>query len=387
MAIRLLHTADWHLGRTIDNRSRGPEFEAVLDELIGIAVEEQVDGVLVAGDVFESGNPGPEAEALFLQTVLRLADAGISLVAIAGNHDSASRLDAWRPLLHRFRAHVVPRVVPPDRGSVIDVANRDGSTKARVACVPFVAERRFGEAAALFDAPETWHSAYADGLALLLDRMAESFDASAVNVLTGHLFADGALLGGGERSATIGLEYAVSPARLPGRASYIALGHIHRPQDVAAPAPTRYAGSLLQLDFGERGQQKSVTLVEGEPGRPVTVREIALHAGRALVDVQGRVEQVVEQAASLGDAYFRVFLEVEGPRPGLADQVRALLPNAIQVHLRYERAEVDGDRAPLGAMAPRDQFVAWHQHSLGAPPSAELLGAFDEVLGLVEEPR
>jgi exonuclease SbcD len=386
MPVRFLHTADWHLGRSIDNRSRGPEFEAVLDELVGLAVEERVEAVLVAGDIFESANPAPEAEALFLETVLRLGDAGIAFVAIAGNHDSASRLEAWRPVLRRFDATIVPRVVPPDQGSVVNIPSRDGSTILRVACVPFVPERRFGEAAALFDAPETWHTAYADGVALLLDRMADAFEPDSVNVLMGHLFADGALLGGGERTATIGLEYAVSPARLPGRAQYVALGHIHRPQDVAAPAPTRYAGSLLQLDFGERGQQKSVTIVEGAPGRPVSAREVALHSGRPLLDVQGTLEQVVAAAAEAGDAYLRVLLEVEGPRPGLADEVRQLVPNAIQVRLVYERNDTEMARAGLGAMAPHDQFVAWHEHSRGTAPSKELLAAFDEVLTLVEEP-
>lgn len=386
MAVRLLHTADWHLGRTIDNRSRSTEFEAVLDELVRIAVDERVDAVLVAGDLFESANPPPEAEALFLETVLRLADAKVTLVAIAGNHDSATRLDAWRPVLRRFGTIVVPRVAPPERGTLVEVQSADGSSQAQIACVPFVAERRFGDAAALFDAPETWHTSYADGLALLLESMATAFSTNAVSVVMGHLFADGAVLGGGERTATIGFEYAVSPARLPGRANYVALGHIHRPQAVAAPAPTRYAGSILQLDFGERGQQKSVTIIEGEAGQPVRTREIALRAGRELCDVHGRLEDVVTEAAGLGDAYLRVWLDVDGPRPGLADEVRARLPNAIQVRLVYARDEQTPTHVGLAALAPRDQFVAWHRYANGVPPDDGLLAAFDEVYGLVEEP-
>src|SRR6185369_2123123 len=140
------------------------------------------------------------------------------------------------------------------------------------------------------------------GLGLLLGAMAKSFRDDAVNVMMGHLFADGAALGGGERTATIGLEYAVSPARLPGTATYIALGHIHRAQNVpSAPAPTRYAGSLLQLDFGERGQSKSVTIVEASPGKPASVREVGLSARRQLCDVRGDFASVVAQAELLGD--------------------------------------------------------------------------------------
>lgn len=387
MAIRLLHTSDWHLGRTIDNRPRTAEFAAVLDELVGIAAEGRVDAVVLAGDIFESGNPPAEAEALFLETVLRLADAKIPLVAIAGNHDSESRLSAWTGVLRRFMVHLVPRVVPPGDGSLIELPGHDG-TIARIACVPFAAERRFGDVARLFDAPESWHSAYADGVAGLIDAMSSGFRSDAVNVLVAHLFADGALLGGGERQATIGLDYAISPARLPGTASYIALGHIHRAQAVAsAPAPTRYAGSLLQLDFGERGQRKSVTLVEAAPGKPARVEEVSLTAGRELCDVRGTLESIEAEAESLGDAYLRVFLQVDGPRPGLADQVRERLPNALQVILEYERAEATPRLAGLGVMPPRDQFAAWHQHAYGAPAGPDLMAAFEEVLSLVEEPR
>src|SRR2546428_10920273 len=131
--------------------------------------------------------------------------------------------------------------------------------------------------------------------------MCAGFTPSTVNLLMGHVFLDGARVAGvegSERLMHIGQTYAVSPAALPANAQYIALGHVHEPQDIRnAPVPTAYAGSLLQLDFGERGQQKSVRILDAVPGRPASSRAIPLTKGRALVEVRAATyEAVLAQA-------------------------------------------------------------------------------------------
>jgi exonuclease SbcD len=379
--MRLLHTADWHVGRTIRGRARTEEFAAALDEVVGVARQEAVDAVLVAGDLYDHRSPTPEAEALVVEALVRLHEAGIQVVAVPGNHDSPLRLEALVPLLRRVGVHVVPRVVPPQRGSVVEVPSRDGSEAALVACVPFVPERRFGDAAALFEATEEWYQSYAEGMGRLLAAMAGAFRPDRVNVLMAHLFTDGAIPGGGEHQVTIGIEYAVSPSRLPGTASYVALGHVHRPQAVrGAPSPTRYAGSLLQLDFGERDQRKSVAVVEAGPGRPARVVEVPLSAGRPLLDVEGTLEEVLDKGGRHPEAYLRVFVRTDGPVPGLAERVRDALPGAVDVQLRYERTEPVPAGPSLSSLEPREQFVAHYRREHGVeevPP--EILAAFDEA--------
>src|SRR5918996_1171456 len=353
MAMRLLHTGDWHIGRQIRGRSRAAEFEAVLDELVRIAVDERVDAVLLAGDVHDGPMPTPDSDRLVLDTFLRLHSAGIPVVAISGNHDSAPRLAAWRGILAAIGVTVVPRVGPPSARTVVEVPSRDGTEAAVVACVPFVPERRFGDAAALFEAGETWYQAYAQGMGDLMEAMASSFRPDRVNVLMAHLFTDGAMVGGGEREATIGIEYAISPSRLPGTAAYVALGHVHRPQRVA-----------------------------GAPSA-------ALSAGRRLVDVRGTLDEIAAKAGQVGDAWLRVFVRTDGPVVGMADLVREHLPNAVAVHADYElEDEPLDDRPALASLGPREQFVRYHHDHHGAPPGDDLLGAFDEVLELVqaEEP-
>lgn len=380
--MRLLHTGDWHVGKTLRGRSRLAEIDDALREVVGIANQESVDAVLVAGDVYEHRVPAPEADGLVFEAFLRLHEAGIPVVVIPGNHDSALRLEAHAKLLSRVGTTAVPRVAPPDRGGMVEIQSRDGGERALVACLPFVPERRFGDAAALFDATEDWFLSYAEGMGRLMAAYAEPFTADAVNVLLAHLFTDGAIPGGGEHQITIGLEYAVSPSRLPATASYVALGHVHRPQPVrGAPAPTRYAGSLLQLDFGEREQTKSVAIVEATAGRPAKVREVALSAGRRLLDVAGTLEDVLARGEQLRDAYLRVFLETDGPVPGIAERVRDALPNAVDVSLRYERRDDRDDGPALSSLAPREQFLAYYrrEHGVDEVP-ADLLRAFDELL-------
>ena len=386
--MRFLHTADWHVGRAIRGRSRTEEFAAVLDQVVEIAVGEGVDAVLLAGDVYEHRAPQPDADALVFDALLRLHDARIRVIAIPGNHDSAVRLDAFGKLLRPIGVDVVTRVLPPDRGGIVSVPSRDGTDVVDVACVPFVPERRFGDAAALFDASEAWFRSYAQGMGEMLAAMAAGFSPGRVSVLLGHLFTDGALVtpGGGEREITIGMAYAIPPSRLPGDVSYVALGHVHLPQAVrGSAAPARYAGSLLQLDFGEAGQRKSVAVVEAHPGKPAKVTEVSLSAGRQLRDVRGTLDEVIVAGKEAGDAYLRAFVATDGPVPGIADRVRDELPNALDVHLVYERAEAQAGEGPLASLHPREQFVTYYRAHHGAEPAEELLVAFDEVLALEAE--
>ena len=386
--MRFLHTSDWHVGKTIRDRDRTTEFAAALEQVVDIAKQEKVDAVLVAGDVFEHRSPGPDAEMVVYETFARLHAERIRAVVIAGNHDSPARWAAIRPIMRPLGVSVVAYVAPPDQGTLIEVASRDERESALVACVPFAAERYFGSAARLFAASENWPQDYAQGMGDLLGAMAAGFRPDRVNVLMAHLFAGGAELGGGEVPTVVTLDYAVSPARLPGTATYIALGHIHRPQQISAsPSPAFYSGSLLQLDFGEREQRKSVRIVEASPSRPAVVTEIPITAGRRLVDLEGTLDDVRRAAASVGDAFLRIRVRTEGPVPGIAAQVRDILPNAVDIRAEYAREpEEDSAGAVLMGLLPRDQYAAFYRDKHGIDASAEVLALFDELQAAVEGP-
>jgi DNA repair protein SbcD/Mre11 len=379
--MKFLHTGDWHVGKTLARRSRIDEAQEALASVVTVAVEHEVDAVLVCGDVFEHLSPSPEAEQLVYEALLRFEREHIPVVLLAGNHDHPHRWRAIEPLLARFSVHVVPEVRRPDEGGLIELAARDGSTSAQIAALPWVTERRLVGAAELMGLPGQPYQTYASEVARLLEALCAPFDHEKCNVLAAHLYISGAIPAGSERQLTIGDLFAVAPQAIPATPQYVALGHVHRPQRVPGVAvPARYAGSLLQLDFGEAGQEKSLVLVELEPGKPAKVDEIPFKAGRQLIDVRGTLDELEQYASSADDAYLRVYLVCQSPQPGLGDQVREILPNALEVRLEYERSDGDRRGPDLRQLTPRQLFARYHDERYGAKARRELLDLFDRLL-------
>ena len=378
--MRLLHTGDWHVGRTLRGRTRLDEFEGALGQVVEIAKSENVDAVLVAGDVYDQRALSADADRLVFETLLDLHASGIPVVLIPGNHDSAPRLGAIAPVLEHVGCSAVARVRRPEAGGTVEVPARDGKDAAVVACLPFISPRRFSDATAEFEDIAGGYVNYDDGVGDLLNAYESAFRPDRVNVVVGHLFVTGAIPAGSERQITIGADYAVSPTRLPATATYVALGLIHRPQSVTgAPCDARYAGSLIQLDFGERGQDKSVFLVEASPGKPPKATAVPITAGRKLIEVDATIDDLPALAARVGDAFVRVNLTVEAAVPGIADRIRDALPNALDVRLVLPETDGVEREQTLRGLDPRDQFVAYYRAEHAGEPADELLDAFDRV--------
>ncbi|MFN2594870.1 MAG: exonuclease SbcCD subunit D [Actinomycetota bacterium] len=378
--MRFLHTGDWHVGRTIRGRSRIDEFDKALEQVVGIAKQEAVDCVLVAGDLHDQRAVTADADRLIFQTFIHLYEAGIPVVVIPGNHDSAARLSAFAPLLERVGTHAVPRMRHPEHGGAVKIGSRGGSETANVACLPFVSPRRFLDGTSEFQDLSIGYVNFDEGMGHLFDHFEDAFKTTDVNVVLGHLFVAGAQPSGTEREVTIGADYAVTSARLPSTASYIALGHIHKPQKVkGAAADTRYCGSLLQLDFGERGQDKSVFVVDVAAGKPPKVTAVPIAGGKQLVDVDTTLDQLDTLAAKVGDAYLRVNLALDAPVPGIADRVRDTLPNALDIRVVLPETESEREQISLRSLDPKSQFVSYYAAHHDAEPVDELLAAFDRV--------
>jgi len=378
--VRVLHTGDWHVGKTLHRHQRLDEAAEALDEVVQVAREAEVDLTLVCGDVFDQFAPSAEAERIVYRALVELRGTGSAVLVIPGNHDNARRFEAIEGLSGAAGVVIVPEVRRPAAGGIVRFASRDGRQVAQVAALPWVAEKRLFGAREMMGLEGDPSSAYADELTRLLRALCEGFEPGAVHILAGHLFVSGARVGGGERSLTIGEIFAVDPSGLPTAPQYIALGHVHRPQAVAAaPVPTRYAGSLMQLDFGERDQEKSVAIVDVEPGRPPEVTTRAISAGRRLLDVAGTLDELAAMDID-PEAYLRVTLRCEGPAPGLADEVRELLPRALVVQLEYERESAGRQPGELRRLEPRELFARHFQDRHGAPPADGMLRLFDELL-------
>ena len=374
--MKILHTSDWHVGRTIRGRSRAMEHEAVLGEIVGIAAEEQVDLVLVAGDQFDTAAPSPDAERIVWQTLLALAATGAHVVTVAGNHDNPARLSAVSPLLALSRIHVGSHLARPGDGGVVDVTVDSGET-ARIALLPFLSQRAIVGADDLMNLDAFEHQGRYDSRARsVLAKLCEGFATDTVNLAVTHLMVAGGTVGGGERSAHTIFDYAVAAAAFPATAHYVALGHLHRAQKIPAGAPVYYSGSPLQLDFGETRDEKSVTIVEAQAGKPSDIRVVPLTQGRRLRTLRGTLEDLQAQAGTTGEDYLRIIVRGER-RAGLADQVREWFPDAVDVAV--ERQEYSG------ATPARPQRQGRTPHELFAEYLTER-GATDErVVALFDE--
>ena len=327
--MKILHTADWHVGRTLRGRNRAGEHRAVLDEIVAIARDAAVDLVLVAGDQFDRAVPTPESEEIVYDALLRLARTGAQVVVIAGNHDNPRRLTAVRPLLELANVTSASSVAPPDKGGVVRLANRRGET-ACIALFPFQSKRGIVQAEALMAQDADDHQKeYADRCRLIARHLCAGFAADTVNLVVAHLTVVGAMTGGGERTAHI-FDYYVPADIFPVSAHYVALGHIHKPQRIPGRCPIWYAGSPFALDFGETHGEHSVLLIEAEAGQPAHVQQVPLRSGRALTTIRGRSLQLEQLAGTTGDDFLRVIVE-EAPSPGLSERVRDLFPNAVDV--------------------------------------------------------
>jgi DNA repair protein SbcD/Mre11 len=352
--VKILHTADWHVGKTIQGRSRAEEHQAVLSELTDIAQRESVDLVLVAGDLFDTSAPAPEAERIVYRGLLALAEVA-PVVAIPGNHDSDRRLAALTPLFDLARVTIRAGVAK----EAVEIDTASGEL-ARIACIPWLSQRYIVKAAHLMDEDAAQSRArYEERMALVVDSLTAGFTPDAVNIVMAHLAIVGAAFGGGERTAQTIFEYWVNSTLFPAHAHYVALGHLHKAQAVIGPCPIHYPGSPLQLDFGETDMNRCALVVEATPGTPATARAVELTGGRRLRTLRGKLSDLAPLAGTTGDDYLRVVL-TEKARIGLGDEVREMFPHAVKVTVEQEATGGDGrTQVDRNSLTPHELFVAY----------------------------
>jgi len=378
--VRVLHVSDWHLGRETGGQSRVADHDAVLTEIIELVREHKPDLVLHTGDLFDVARPGiddMERGIAALQELASLAPA----VVISGNHDSPALFKLFSRILSTPGAAFgadgtrAPRLTFVDKARsgaagvlTFDVPTASGTQRLRLSTLPFVRDGRIVDT---LEDPATWLTLYAEriqtmertlGLAL-----ADGFNISTdVNLFAAHLHVAGATWSQSERALHVSDTYASHVDAIP-PVSYAAFGHIHKPQSLPGLAVGAYAGSPLQMDFGEEGETKRVVLVDADPGRSARIQSIALTAGRQLRSYDGTLEGLAHLAPNWGDALTKILIQSDTATPGLAELVRRMLPNATL--LRVDESAAD---TRLKALSDDDQRAA-----AGSEPTvAELFEAF-----------
>ncbi|BBU38687.1 nuclease SbcCD subunit D [Aeribacillus pallidus] len=279
--MRILHTADWHLGKTLEGRSRLKEQAQFLDELYEIVVKEKIDVILMAGDVFDTVNPPAGAEKLFYESISRLSDRGKRrVIIISGNHDSPERLQAAAPLA---KEQAIELIGYP-RGDVLTVEVPRTNETMKLAALAYPSEARLNELLSNEYDELLLREHYDEKIRGLFAMMSREFEPHTVNIAMSHLYVAGGSTTDSERPIEVGGAYTVRATSLPEKAQYVALGHLHRSQNVKkSNVPARYSGSPLAYSFSEAGYTKSVTVIDAKPGENAVVSEIYLSSGKPLV--------------------------------------------------------------------------------------------------------
>jgi DNA repair protein SbcD/Mre11 len=357
--MKIVHTSDWHIGRRWKGIQRLDELEAVLDHLAAFIERESIDLVLHTGDVFESRSPPAEAEQLVNWFLVRVGRSGAHMLVIAGNHDDPLRLDARSLLTEFVNVQILGRPRPASRGGVRTIETRCGE-KAIVAGLPFASPGAWVSALDIAGEEASARRKYARVFERAVQDLTGAFRRDAVNLFVAHTHVEGALFGQSERRVHIGEDWAASPEALPSTASYIALGHIHKPQKIDGPVPTYYAGSLLQMDFGEAGEEKTFIVVTASPSKRATVEHVPYEGGLPLVDLRASLAEIEETADKHRRGWLRVTVPLTEKDPDLNRKVRELLPNALVVRAELPYAEEPPDIRLETGIPPVGHYAAYH---------------------------
>lgn len=402
--IRILHTADWHLGQTFFGYDRTQEHEHFLDWLAGVLTKNKIDVLIVAGDVFDVSNPSAASQRMFYRFIHRVTTENprLQLVVVAGNHDSAARLESPLPLLQEMRTEI-KGIVRKQNGKIdyehllVELKNAAGEVEALCLAVPFL---RQGD----YPVVETESNPYAEGVKELYARLLKyalkkRTDGQAL-VAVGHLLATGSEIAEKDHSERIiigGLE-SVSPESFPEQIVYTALGHIHKAQRVSGRENIRYAGSPLPMSFAEKHYHHGVVKVTLDEGWAVEIEKLEYTPLVRLLSIPATEaaapDEVLDELRGLElpedepMPYLEVKVKLSEPEPMLRQQVEEILegkPVRLARIVSFYRQAAEGSveeetlTAGLQEMNPLQIVKATFENSYQTEMPEELVNLFQEA--------
>jgi exonuclease SbcD len=319
--MRILHTSDWHLGQNFFTKSRKDEHQAFLHWLLALVKKEQIDAVIIAGDVFDTGTPPSYAREMYNQFVVDMSRIGCQLVILGGNHDSVSTLNESRQLLSCLNTRVIASTADDPDQQLIALKDHQGQVGALLCAVPFIRARDVMQSVAGEsgkDKQQQLGELIKDHYRALYQKALdyrESQNCPVPIIATGHLTALGVTKTESERDIYIGSLEAFAADGFP-PADYIALGHIHRPQIVAKSEHIRYSGSPIPLSFDELKWQKQVVIVEFSTDKSRTITPVEVPMFRQMAVIRGdlaAIESMLNQypPSSAEEEPVWLFIEVE----------------------------------------------------------------------------
>ncbi|MCI0515519.1 exonuclease SbcCD subunit D [candidate division KSB1 bacterium] len=397
--MRVLHTSDWHLGRKLYDRSRLPEQTQFLAWLLQIIKQEQVQLLLLAGDVFDSSVPPAAVTEAYYDFLFRFyRETQATAIIIAGNHDSAIRLAAPREFLKIARIHVVGNINAKKSDYVIPVTV--GAETIWVVALPYLAEGEILSHVSFETEIESVRR-YRAAIRTLYAQAVADLPENLPKILMGHFFLDCGVSSDSERPIQVGGSNPVHLDDFPGTVSYVALGHLHRPQTFEnLNYPVVFSGSPIPMTFKEAEYTKHVYLLDLLPQAPVTFKPIPVPQFRPLMRVTGTLDQILKMAEqdAWEGALIEVLLNLDLPQIGISDQIRQAFAEkggevaSVQTQFVSVGAATPLNPEDLTSQSPIEMFNHFYQELYGEPTdsngAAELVEfqrTFQDLLNLWQQ--
>lgn len=403
--MKLIHTSDWHLGRTLSGRKRYDEFSRFLDWLSNTIEEQGVEALLIAGDIFDTSTPSNHAQELYYRFLCNVSKSCCRhVVIIAGNHDSPSFLGAPKALLKAMNIHVVSNVSDDMDDEIIILQTEHGIPELIVCAVPYLRDRdvRTTEAGESIEDKdrklfEGIRSHY-EKIAKLAEQTRTQQNEKIPVIAMGHLFTAGGqtIDGDGVRELYVGSLAHITTDVFPDTLNYVALGHLHVPQVVNGSAKIRYSGSPLPMGFGEARQQKSLCLVD-VTAESASVQVLDVPVFQKLERLRGNWEVLSSRILELSTLGSNAWLEVNYDGEEVINDLRERLDEAIEgtameiVLIRNNRLidrvmEQLHDKETLDDLNTDDVFERFlSSHDVSDEQRPDLLRAYHEIVASIHD--
>jgi exonuclease SbcD len=305
--IKILHTSDWHIGKKIYGIDLAPDHRLFFQWLIETIVNQEIDVLLISGDMFDLSNPSVESRTIYYDVLVKLRNVGCQVIIVGGNHDSAMVLDAPRELFKALNITVVGGMPQNQENTVIPLKNRTGEVEAVVVAIPFLREADL-QLQLSTDTYESRMEAMRASVLKIYNRLSNNAELrfpSTPKIAMGHFFGIGASVSESERELMIGNLNMLEVDKITEGIDYMALGHIHRPQKLKSNVPALYSGSPIPLSFSEHSDTKSLVLLKVNENKSIDIELINVPEIRKLVRIKGsygEISSVLEnwKNASLG---------------------------------------------------------------------------------------
>ena len=393
--MKFIHTSDWHLGKSLEGHSRLEEQEQFCDDFVKLVNDNDIDMIIIAGDIYDTSNPPAQAEKLFYKTVSRLANNGERCVLIiSGNHDNPERLAAITPLAHEQGIIVLGYPLSSTEKAKYEgfeiLESKEGclkleikGEKATIITLPYPSEKRLNEAIGNPSNDEEAQKTYSERVGELFRELEENFEEDTINIAVSHIFVVGGEGTDSERPIQLGGSLLVEKKDLPTKAQYIALGHLHKPQKASHRLNAYYSGSPLQYSKDERSYAKGANIVDLKAGESPIIQSIYFKNYKPIeVFKCNGIEEAIKICEDNKDRNIWSYFEIKTEHVISQSEIKKmkeLLDDIIEIRpiitSEYNEEEIDINEKSMGEL-----FKEFYQFSTGLDPRGELMDLFLDII-------